>query len=95
MRSMRALWRALLGVVAGMILAFALVVVVEYFSAVVHPFPANFDGNIPEHVRRYPQWVLAVVVLAWGGTAAAAVWAASRVGGRLSPNVQMRPLRNG
>jgi hypothetical protein len=73
-----------LAVVAGMALAFALVVAVEFFSSVVHPFPANFDGNIPAHVKRYPQWVLAVVVLMWGATAAVATWVASRIGGRLT-----------
>ena len=81
---MKAAVRTLLAVVAGMALAFALVVGVEWFSAVVHPFPANFDGNIPEHVRRYPGWILGVVVLMWGATAAAAAWAATRIGGRLA-----------
>jgi len=81
---MKSAVRTLLAVVAGMALAFALVVAVEFFSAVVHPFPANFDGNIPEHVRRYPDWVLAVVVPMWGATAAAAAWVASRIGGRLA-----------
>jgi len=57
---------------------------VEFFSSVVHPFPADFDGNIPAHVRRYPDWVLAVVVLMWGAAAAAATWVASRIGGRLA-----------
>jgi hypothetical protein len=76
--------RALLAVVAGMALAFVLVVAVEYLSSVVHPFPANFDGNIPAHVKRYPDWVLAVVVLMWGATAGAATWVAARIGGRLA-----------
>jgi hypothetical protein len=81
---MKSTVRTLLAVVAGMALALALVVAVEYFSSVVHPIPANFDGNIPAHVRRYPDWVLGVVVLMWGATAAAATWAASRIGGRLA-----------
>jgi len=81
---MKSAVRTLLAVVAGMALAFALVVAVEFFSAVVHPFPANFDGSIPEHVKRYPDWVLAVVVPMWGATAAAAAWVASRIGGRLA-----------
>jgi hypothetical protein len=84
---MRFAGRILLAVVAGMALALALVVAVEWFSAVVHPFPADFDGNIGEHVRRYPNWVLGVVVLAWGATAAAATWVASRVGGRPAGSV--------
>ena len=81
---MRSAVRGLLAVVAGMGLAFALVVAVEWFSSVVHPLPADFDGNIPEHVRRYPGWVLAVVVPMWAATAAAATWVASRIGGRLT-----------
>jgi len=59
----------LLAVAAGLALAFALGVAVETFSAVVHPFPPGFDpnapGSIPEHVRRYPDWVLAVAALAF------------------------------
>jgi hypothetical protein len=81
---MKSAFRTLLAVVAGMALAFALVVAVEWFSSAVHPFPVDFNGNIGEHVRRYPHWVLAVVVLAWGATAAAATWVASRVGGLLA-----------
>jgi hypothetical protein len=67
-----------------MAVAFALVVAVEWFSSIVHPFPADFDGNMGAHVRRYPHWVLGVVVLAWGATAAAATWVASRIAGRLA-----------
>lgn len=67
-----------------MALAFVLVVAVEAFSAVVHPFPANFDGNIPAHVRRYPDWVLAVVVPMWSGIALAATWLATRIGNRVA-----------
>ena len=76
--------RTVLAVVAGMALALALVVAVELFSSVVHPIPADFNGNIGEHVRRYPHWVLGVAVLAWGAASTAATWVASRVGGRLA-----------
>jgi hypothetical protein len=76
--------RILLGIVAGMALAMVLLVAVEAFSNVVHPYPPSFDGNIPEHVRRYQDWVLGIVVLAWGATAAAATWAASRIGDRFA-----------
>jgi len=83
---MKSAVRTLLAVVAGMALAFVLVVAVEMFSAVVHPFPPGFDPNapgaIPAHVQRYPGWVLAVAGLMWGATAAAAAWVASRIGGR-------------
>lgn len=85
---MKSAVRTLLAVVAGMALAFVLVVAVEMFSAVVHPFPPGLDpnapGSIPAHVQRYPGWVLAVAGLMWGATAAAATWVASRIGGRLA-----------
>jgi hypothetical protein len=83
---MRSVGRTLLAIVAGMVLAFALVVAVEFFSSIVHPFPPGFDpsapGSIPAHVQRYPGWVLAVAGLMWGATAAAATWVASRIAGR-------------
>ena len=81
---MKSAIRALFGVVAGMILAIVLIVIVEWLSGIVHPLPANFNGNMPEHVRRYPHWVLGLVVLAWGATSTASTWVASRVGGRLA-----------
>jgi hypothetical protein len=85
---MKSAVRTLLAVVAGMALAFALVVAVEMFSAVVHPFPPGVDpnapGSIPAHVQRYPGWVLAVAGLMWAATAAAAAWVASRIGGRVA-----------
>jgi hypothetical protein len=81
---MKSAGRILLAVVAGMALALALVVLVELFSSVVHPIPAGFNGNMGDHVRRYPHWILGVVVLAWGATSTAATWVASKVGGRLA-----------
>jgi hypothetical protein len=68
-----------------MLVAFALVVAVELFSAVVHPLPPDFNGTTEEmcqHVERYPNWVLAVVVPAWAGTAFASTWIAGRLGNR-------------
>jgi hypothetical protein len=79
---MRSVGRLVLAVTAGIAMAFALVVAVELFSSAVHPLPADLKGNIPEHVRRYPHWVLGVVVPMWGATAGAATWVASRIGGR-------------
>lgn len=77
--------RFLGGVIGGAIVAFVLVVAVEFFSAIVHPFPEDFGGTpeeMREHVARYPQWVLAVVVFAWGVAAFASTWTANRIGGR-------------
>ena len=84
---MRSALTTLLAVVSGLALALALVVGVELFSALVHPMPADLEENIPEHVRRYPNWVLGVVVLAWGATSTVATWVASRLGGRLAGTV--------
>lgn len=80
---MKSAARTLLAVLAGMALAFALVVAVEILSALVHPLPKDFNGDIPAHVRRYPPWVLAVVVPLWSATAAAA-WVAARIGNRIA-----------
>lgn len=64
--------RAAGGIIAGVLTAFVLIVAVELFGAVVHPVPRDFGGTqeeMCEHVARYPHWVLAVVVVAWAGTA--------------------------
>jgi hypothetical protein len=73
------------GTIAGLAVAFALVIAVELFSEVVHPLPPDFGGTQEEmcaHVARYPQWVLAVAVPAWAFTAFAGAWTARRVGSR-------------
>lgn len=75
----------LAGAILGLLAAFALVIAVEAFSNVVHPFPKDFGGTHDEvcrHVERYPAWVLAVVVPMWGAAALAGSWIAQRVGKR-------------
>lgn len=82
---MATVFRTLGAIVAGMLVAFLLVVAVELFSAVVHPLPPDFGGTEEEmcqHVERYPGWVLAVVVPAWAGAALAGTWIAGRLGNR-------------
>ncbi len=82
---MKTLLRAVLAVVAGMALALVLVIGVEMFSAVVHPVPEGFTGTMDEmcqHVARYPDWVLAVVVPAWSAIAFVSTWVATRIGNR-------------
>lgn len=82
---MAAVLRAVGAIIAGILVAFILVVAVEIFSAVVHPFPPDFGGTTDEmcqHVERYPHWVLAVAVAAWAGTALAGTWTAGRLGNR-------------
>lgn len=82
---MKTYFRALLGFMAGLVLAFGLVIAVEAFSAVVHPMPPDSKMTMDEmcqHVARYPDWVLAVVVPLWGATAFLGTRVASRLGGR-------------
>jgi len=80
------------GVAAGLVLALVLLIAVEAFSAVVHPFPPGFGqtpGLTPEqqqaelcaHVERYPPWVLAVVVPMWSLLAGLSTSLATRLGG--------------
>ena len=83
---MRTTVRALAAVIAGMFVAFVLVVAVELFSGVVHPLPADFGGTKVEmcrHVELYPQWVLAVVVPMWAAIGFVGTWTARRIGGFL------------
>jgi hypothetical protein len=84
---MKTALRTLLAVVAGLALAFVLVIAVEAFSAVVHPVPPDFKGDMEEmcaHVARYPHWVLGVAVLAWSATTFASTWVATRIGNRFA-----------
>lgn len=77
--------RCMVAIIAGMIVAFVVVIGVELFSAVVHPLPPDFNGTMEEmcrHVERYPDWVLALVVAAWAGAAFAGTWLAGRIGNR-------------
>src|SRR5262245_24747281 len=71
-------------VLAGLAVAAGLVVGVEVFSPIVHPFPADVDPTDYEackaHVARCPGWVLAVAVVAWGLTTFSSAWVATRLG---------------
>ncbi len=78
-------FRAVGAIVAGVLVAVVLLVAVELFSAVVHPVPPDFGGTKEEmcqHVARYPNWVLAVVVPVWAATTFASTWIAGRLGYR-------------
>ncbi|HTI52244.1 MAG TPA: hypothetical protein VL475_14875 [Planctomycetaceae bacterium] len=80
---MRAVLRILAGILVGLGAAFALVVAVELFSAVVYPLPEDFDGTMEamcRHVQNYPQWILAVVVPLWFVTGMAGTWIAQKIG---------------
>lgn len=78
-------FRKIAAVVAGLLVAFILLVAIELVSAIAHPVPPDFGGTMEEmceHVARIPQWVLALAVLAWGVTAFVSTWTAYRIGGR-------------
>lgn len=84
---MKAAMLTVAAVFLGLLVAFVLVVAVELFSAVVHPLPEDFGGTMEEmcrHVERYPQWVLAVAVGAWGIAALISTWLAQRMGNSCS-----------
>ncbi len=79
--------RALAGIVVGLGLAFVLVIGVELFSAVVHPFPEGFRGTEAEvcaHVENYPGTVLAMIVPLWALVVFCGVWTAKKIGGLAS-----------
>src|SRR5262249_58229780 len=75
--------RSVGAVLGGLVVAAVLVVGVEAFSSVVHPFPPDVDPTDYEackaHVARCPAWVLAVAVLAWALTTFASAWLATRL----------------
>jgi hypothetical protein len=80
---MKTVLRTFTAVVAGLAVGFALVVAVEFFSAVVHPVPEDFGGTMEEmclHVENYPGWVLAVAVGMWGAAALISTWTALKLG---------------
>ena len=84
---MRTILFTILAVIAGLTLAFVLVISVELFSFVVHPFPEDFDGSqaaMCEHVANYPDWVLALVVPMWAFTVFASVWVVQKIGNVLA-----------
>ena len=87
--------RCMAAIIAGMIVAFVVVVAVELFSAAVHPVPPDFAGTREEmclHVERIPTWVLALVVPAWAGAAFAGTAATSSSESRQSGLLRIEQL---
>lgn len=75
------------GFLAGVVVAFVLVIGVEAYSEWVHPFPADLEPTHDEmckHVANYPTWVLATVVPLWSLIGFAGTGIASYLGNRLS-----------
>jgi len=83
-------FRVVAGFAAGIVVALAMFIAVELFSAVAYPTPTDFDGSMEqmcEHVAHYPNWVLAVVVPLWGFTALLSIGTARRIGGRIAASL--------
>jgi len=76
--------RSMGSVVAGLAVASALIVAVEIFSSIFHPFPPGVDPSDYEvckaQVASYPTWVLAVAAAGWAAGVFAAAWLATRLG---------------
>jgi hypothetical protein len=82
--------RTVLATIAGFVASFALIIGVEVFSNIVHPLPNDFSHDpeaVCRHVAKYPAWVLAVVVVAWGLTAAVGTWISQKLGNVYSASV--------
>lgn len=84
---MKKVLRVIAGVMAGIVVFFAVFMAVEGFSAIVHPYPADFQGTHEEIVRQvetYPAWVLVIVVPMWMAMISLTAWTAGKVGGVVS-----------
>ena len=80
---MKDLYRVFFGIFNGILSVFIMVFAVEVFSAFVYPLPEGFMGTKEEmcqHVEKYPDWVLGIVVVLWGLTAFVGTWLAQRIG---------------
>jgi hypothetical protein len=85
----RSLLRSVASIAVSLVVAMALIIAVEVVSAVLHPFPPGVDPADYEvckaHVAKYPHWILAMAVVAWGGTTFVSVWLATRMGAGRHP----------
>ena len=85
----RLLIRSVGSIIASVVIALLLILAIEGVSAIFHPFSAGADASDLEvckaHVAKYPQWVLALVVVGWGGTVFVSAWLATRLGTHRHP----------
>src|SRR5262245_50245200 len=76
--------RSIGSVVAGLVAAFIVVVAMEVFGEIFHPFPPGENPNDMEackaHVARFPTWVLATGAVGWAAGVLIAAWLATRLG---------------
>lgn len=77
--------RSIGAVAAGAGVVLVVVILVELFSTLTHPFPEGFEGTheeVAQHVATYPDWILAIALLGWIVAAFAGTWVAGRLGNR-------------
>ena len=81
---LRSILQSVGAVLLGLFIAFAMLIGVEGFGAVYHPFPPDVDPTnfavCAAHVARFPDWILAVSSVGWTLTVVAASWTATRMG---------------
>ena len=78
--------RVILGIIAGVVIAVAVVFAVELILNVISPPPADFDTSDPvdvrERVRGLPMFAFGLVLVGWLAGTALGSWAAVRIGQR-------------
>jgi len=76
---------------AGIVLAFAVIVIVEMVGNALYPLPPGVDPRNPESLaramRNVPAAALAVVVIGWTAGALAGSWLAARIARSVWPAV--------
>jgi len=81
--------RSIGAVVVSFVVALALIVLTEFVTLNLHPFPTGADTSdqtvISDHVAKFPHWILAISAVAWLITAFVAAWVATRLGPNRHP----------
>ena len=76
-------------IVLSLVVAMALIILVEVVTLQLHPFPPDLDTTdhemIAAHVARFPDRVLAIGLAGWGLTVFVSSWIATRLGSGRHP----------
>lgn len=85
--NLNSFFASILGLCIAIGATIGLLIVVEMYSAVVHPFPEGGDESVEsicKHVEQYPGWVLATVIPMWGAIAYLGTWISIKLGNWVS-----------